>query len=124
MPKQKWNKSYYEKIDKLNKEELKFVERLDLLEDIKFWVRCRERKDDSFYIRGWKKNKFYPDFIAVTKKKNIVALEWKGEHLTTNDETQYKKEIGEIWKSLDNRLHFEMVNNGNVEEVLTRLKEL
>jgi superfamily II DNA or RNA helicase len=124
LPKQKWNKSYYEKIDKLNKEELKFVERLDLLEDIKFWVRCRERKDDSFYIRGWKKNKFYPDFIAVTKKKNIVALEWKGEHLTTNDETQYKKEIGEIWKSLDNRLHFEMVNNGNVEEVLTRLKEL
>jgi len=60
----------------------------------------------------------------VTKKKNIFALEWKGEHLMTNEETQYKKEIGNIWESLDNKLHFEMVNNGNVEEVLSKLKEL
>jgi len=124
LPKQNWNKSYYKNIDKLNKEELKFVERLDLLENIKFWVRCREKKEDSFFIQGWKKNKFYPDFIAVTKKKNIFALEWKGEHLMTNEETQYKKEIGNIWESLDNKLHFEMVNNGNVEEVLSKLKEL
>jgi len=42
----------------------------------------------------------------------------------TNEETQYKKEIGNIWESLDNKLHFEMVNNGNVEEVLSKLKEL
>jgi len=124
MPKQSWNKSYYKNIDKLNKEELKFVERLDLLENIKFWVRCREKKEDSFFIHGWKKNKFYPDFVAVTKNNNIVVLEWKGEHLITNEETQYKKEIGKIWESLDNKLHFEMVNNGNVEEVLTRLKEI
>jgi len=124
MPKQNWNKCYYKYIDKLNKEELKFVERLDLLENIKFWVRCREKKDDSFFIQGWKKNKFYPDFIAVTKKNNIVALEWKGEHLMTNEETIYKEEIGKIWKSMNKNLHFELVNNKNVEEVLAKLKEL
>ena len=123
-PKQDWNKSYYEKIDKLNNEELKFIERIDLLENIKFWVRCREKKDDSFFIQGWKKNKFYPDFIAVTRKKNIVALEWKGEDRVSNEDTQYKEEIGKIWESLNKNLHFFLVHNRNVEEVLTKLKEL
>jgi superfamily II DNA or RNA helicase len=124
LPKQNWNKSYYKNIDKLNKEELKFVERLDLLDNIKFWVRCREKKDDSFFIQGWKKNKFYPDFIAITKKNNLVALEWKGEDRVSNKDTQYKEEIGKIWESLGNKLHFEIVNNKNVEEVLIKIKEL
>lgn len=122
---QEFNKNYYSKIDKLNKEELRFVERLDLetLPNIKFWIRNREKKD-PFFIQGWKKNKFYPDFIAVTKKNNIVALEWKGEHLMTNEETQYKEEIGKIWESMNKNLHFFLVHNGNVEEVLNKLKNI
>lgn len=66
---QEFNKNYYEKIDKLNGEELNFVNRLDLdtLPNIKYWVRNRE-KVDPFYIQGWRKGKFYPDFIAVTEK--------------------------------------------------------
>lgn len=122
---QEFNKNYYEKIDKLNKEELRFIERLDLetLPNIKFWVRSREKKD-PFFIQGWKKNKFYPDFIAVTKKKNIVALEWKGEDRVSNEDTQYKEAIGKIWESMNKNLHFFLVHNGNVEEVLTKLKEL
>ena len=124
LPNQDWNKSYYEKIDRLNKEELKFVERVDLLENVKFWVRCREKKDDSFFIQGWKKNKFYPDFIAVTKNNNFVALEWKGEDRVSNEDTQYKEEIGKVWESMNKNLHFFLVHNGNVEEVLTKLKEL
>ncbi len=122
---QEFNKNYYKSIDKLNKEEQRFVERLDLdaLPNIEFWVRNRERKD--FYLQGWQRNKFYPDFIALTKKGNILALEWKGEHLTTSDETKYKDEIGKIWGKLGkDKLHFFLVHNGNVEEVLTRIKEL
>src|SRR3989338_1092940 len=77
---QEFNRNYYNKIDKLNKEEARFVERLDLdsLPNIKFWIRNREKKD-PFYLQGWKKNKFYPDFIILTDKNNILALEWKGE---------------------------------------------
>jgi type III restriction enzyme len=122
---QEFNKNYYLKIDKLNKEELRFVERLDLetLPNIKYWVRSREKKD-PFFIQGWKKNKFYPDFIAVTKKNNIVALEWKGEDRVSNEDTQYKEEIGKIWESMNKNLYFFLVHNGNVEEVLTKLKEL
>ena len=123
---QEFNKNYYEKIDKLNKEELSFVERLDLdtLPNVEFWVRNRE-KQDPFYIQGWKKNKFYPDFVALTKKENIVALEWKGEDRVSNEDTEYKVEIAEEWTSLGKgKLHFFLVHNGNVEEVLTELKTL
>lgn len=123
---QEFNKNYYAKIDKLNKEELNFVERLDLdtLPNIEFWVRSREKKD-PFYIQGWKKNKFYPDFVVKTKKGNIVALEWKGEDRISNEDTEYKVAIGEMWQKLGKgKLHFFLVHNGNVEEVLNKLKTL
>lgn len=123
---QEFNKNYYERIDKLNKEELTFVERLDLdtLPNIEFWVRNRE-KQDPFYIQGWRKNKFFPDFVAFTEKGNIIALEWKGEDRVSNEDTKYKVSIGEIWAKLGKgKLHFLLVHNGNMEEMLTRLKEL
>lgn len=123
---QDFNKNYYKKIDKLNKEELSFVERLDLdtLPNIDFWIRSREKKD-PFYIQGWQKNKFYPDFIAVTKKGAVVALEWKGEDRISNEDTAYKVKIGEMWVKLGKgKLHFFLVHNKNIEEVLNELKTL
>ncbi|MGK2848703.1 MAG: DEAD/DEAH box helicase [Minisyncoccota bacterium] len=123
---QEFNRNYYEKIDKLNKEELSFVERLDpdTLPNIKFWIRSRE-KQDPFFIQGWRKNKFYPDFVVFTKKGNIIALEWKGEDRVSNEDTAYKVSIGDMWSKLGKgKLHFFLVHNGNVEEVLNSLKDL
>ncbi len=123
---QEFNKSYYVKIDKLNKEETKFVERLDLehLPNIKFWIRNREKKD-PFYLQAWQRNKFYPDFIALTSKGNILALEWKGEDRISNDDTAYKIEVAKVWEKLGKgKLHFFLVHNGNIEEVLQNVKEL
>lgn len=123
---QKFNKNYYGKVEKLNKEELTFIERIDLdtLPNIDFWIRNRE-KTDPFYIIGWKKNKFYPDFVAYTKKGNIIAIEWKGSDRVSNEDTAYKVEIGDKWAELGKgKLHFFLVHNGNIEEVLNKLKEL
>ena len=123
---QEFNRNYYEEIDKLNSEELAFVQRLDLdtLPNIKYWVRNRE-KIDPFYIQGWKKGKFYPDFVAVTKRGNILALEWKGEDRLDNPDTRYKTEIAREWEKLGKgKLHFFLVHNGNVEEALSAIKEL
>jgi hypothetical protein len=122
---QLFNKNLYKNIDKLNGEEQNFVNRLDLdtLPNIKYWVRNREKVD--FYIQGWRKGKFYPDFIAITKKGNTVALEWKGEDRVSNEDTEYKVEIGKIWQKLGKgNDYFFLVHNGNIEEVLTNLKEL
>ncbi len=123
---QEFNKNYFYKVDKLNKEEWSFIQRLDLdtLPNIKYWVRNRE-KIDPFYIQGWKKNKFYPDFIAVTKKDTIIALEWKGEDRISNEDTEYKVAIGEIWEILGkDKLRFFLVHNGIIEEVLNKIKLL
>ncbi|MCR4328279.1 MAG: DEAD/DEAH box helicase family protein [Patescibacteria group bacterium] len=122
---QEFNRNYYEKIDKLNKEEHEFVQRLDLdtLANIKYWVRSRE-KVDPFFIQGWKKGKFYPDFIAVTNKGAIIALEWKGGDRVSNEDTAYKIEIGELWAKLGKDQHFFLVHTGNVEEVLGEIKKL
>ncbi|MEI8104105.1 MAG: DEAD/DEAH box helicase family protein [Candidatus Moraniibacteriota bacterium] len=123
---QDFNKNYYEKIDKLNKEELSFIDRLDLdtLPNIEFWVRNRE-KQDPFYIQGWKRNKFYPDFVALTKKGSIVALEWKGGDRVSNEDTTYKISLGKIWEDCGkDKLYFFLVHNGNIEEVLNTLKTL
>ena len=123
---EEFNKNYYQKIDKLNKEEKKFIERLDLdtLPNIKFWVRNRERKD-PFYLQGWQLDKFYPDFVAVTDKDNILAIEWKGEHLISNEDTTYKVKLAKEWERLgDGKLHFFLASNDNVDEVLNKIKAL
>jgi superfamily II DNA or RNA helicase len=121
-----FNKNLYERIDSINGEERGFVDRIDLgtLDNVEFWIRNRE-KVDPFYIQGWKKGKFYPDFVAVTNKGNIIALEWKGEDRVGNEDTQYKETIAKIWEKLGkNKLHFFLVHNKNIEEVLTKVKNL
>lgn len=121
-----FNKNLYERIDTINGEERGFIDRVDLgaLNNIEYWVRNRE-KVDPFFIQGWRKGKFYPDFVAVTKKGNIVALEWKGEDRISNDDTAYKVKIGNIWEKLGRgKTHFFLVHNGNVEDVLNKIKNL
>lgn len=122
---EKFKRNIYEAVGKLNKEELKFVSRLDseALPNIKFWVRNKEKQD--FYIQGWKRGKFYPDFIAVTKKGTIIVLEWKGEDRTSTEDTQYKQEIANAWQELGKgQCAFFLVNNANIEAVLTQIKGL
>lgn len=121
-----FNKNLYERIDSINGEERAFVDRIDLgtLDNIEYWVRNRE-KVDPFYLQGYKRGKFYPDFVAVTKKGNIVALEWKGEDRISNEDTKYKEEISKDWEKLGKgKLHFFLVHNGNVDEILLNLKAL
>jgi len=102
------------------------LQRLDLgaIPNVKYWVRNRE-KVDPFYIQGWRKNKFYPDFVAVTKRGVVIALEWKGEDRLSNEDTTYKVEIGEVWEKLGGgKSYFFLVNNQNIEETLNKLKDL
>jgi len=121
---QQFKKNYYADVEKLNKEEMTFVSRLDTeeLSNVKYWVRNREKKD--WFIQGWKKNKFYPDFVAVTKTGNLLALEWKGGDRVSNEDTKYKENLAKIWEKLGkNKLKFYLVHNDNIEAVLTSIKK-
>jgi len=122
---QEFKKNIYDGIEKLNKEELNFISRLDseALPNIKAWVRNREKQD--FFIQGWKKGKFYPDFIALTKKGTVLALEWKGADRKTNEDTIYKEQIAKNWETMGKgNLAFFLVTTTNIEEVLNKIKKI
>ena len=54
------------------------------------------RNKSEYYLRGWKKDKIYPDFIAVFSRddKRVLRIyETKGAHLGTNEDTKYKDRV-------------------------------
>jgi type III restriction enzyme len=115
-----FDKHLYEKVGKMNKEELEVAGRLNALENIRWWFRNPEVS--GFYIQGWQKNKFYPDFIAKTKSGKYILLEYKGEHIATSEDSDYKKAVGEQWEKLgDGNYHFEWVEKNNIDGVINKI---
>lgn len=51
----------------------------------------------EFCINGYLNH--YPDFIVMTNSGKIVMVETKGEHLTSNDDSREKTELGKIWQA-------------------------
>jgi len=118
-----FGKHLYEKAGEMNKEELDFAIRLDTLENIYWWFRNPEI--GGFYIQGWRKQKFHPDFIAKTKKENYVVLEYKGEHLIGSEDSEYKKAIGKMWEKLSGKnYYFELVDKKNIDKVIEKISKL
>ena len=50
----------------------------------------------EFCINGFLNH--YPDFMVMTNSGKIVMIETKGEHLTSNDDSRAKAELGKIWQ--------------------------
>lgn len=62
-----------------------------------WWFRNRVGKE-WYSIQGWHENKIRPDFVAAKKKEDesievIYIIESKGEHLSGNPDTLYKKKV-------------------------------
>ena len=118
-----FNKHLYEKAGKMNGEELDFVGQLNVLENIYWWFRNPEMS--GFYIQGYKKQKFYPDFIAKTKKGNYFILEYKGEHLSGSEDSEYKKAISKVWEKLSGKgYYFKWVEKKNLDSVINEISKL
>ena len=89
-----------------------------------FWW-FRNPEIGGFYIQGWKKQKFYPDFIAKTKKGNYFILEYKGEHLIGSEDSEYKKAIGKEWEKLSGKgYYFKWVEKKNLDSVINEISKL
>ena len=112
-----FSKHLYEKAGKMNKEELEVARRIDSLPNILWWLRNPEKA--GFYLQGWKKNKFYPDFIVKTKKGNYFILEYKGGHLEEAPEAIYKEELGKKWKKLaGEKYEFELFGKSGIDKII------
>jgi len=106
----------------MNGEETDFAFQIDGLKNILWW--CRNPENDGFYVQGWHKDKFRPDFIVKTKKGNYFVLEYKGEHLEGGEDAVYKEKIGKTWEGLSAKnYYFILFGASEVNAVLEHISK-
>ncbi len=91
-----------------------FARYLDENAAIRWWHRGASRQRGEYFLRGWRQNRIFPDFIAVAEKRDskdgnteyqqVLVYETKGGHLQDMDDTQYK---GKVLGLLEESLHDE-----------------
>ena len=92
--------------------ERNFARYLDDNSAIQWWHRVARQQRGGYFLRGWRKNRIFPDFVAVAEKpigkngqtayQQVLVFETKGGHLQGNDDTEYKaKLLCLLGKSLD-----------------------
>ena len=77
--------------------EQKFARYLDEQAALRWWHRVAVRQRGEYYLRGWKQDRIWPDFIAMgcceaDKEPHVLVFETKGEHLNNKD-TDYKRRV-------------------------------
>jgi superfamily II DNA or RNA helicase len=118
-----FQRSVFEFPGKLNAEELEFATRLDGLRNVTCWYRNPDK--DGFYLQGYWRARFNPDFIAFTEGGKVAVLEYKGEDRVTNEDSRYKERLGDDWAALDpGRRYFKMVTRGNMQSTLKEVEKL
>ncbi|KZL01613.1 Type III restriction enzyme, res subunit [Pseudovibrio sp. Ad5] len=97
----KFNKHYTRIIGDLDLkgEEFDCAAYLDQMDEVKYWIRNVDRKQNSFWLQ-LPKDKFYPDFMALLHDGRVLAVEYKGEQHYTDAEV--KRQIGRVWAEASN----------------------
>ena len=77
--------------------ERNFARYLDEQKALQWWHRIAVRQHGDYYLRGWKQERIWPDFIAMAVntdgKPHVLVFETKGEHLKGNPDTEYKRKV-------------------------------
>ena len=80
-----------------NELERKFAFYLDEQKALQWWHRVAVRQRSEYYLRGWRQERIWPDFVAMggetDGKLTLLVFETKGEHLRGHDDTEYKKRV-------------------------------
>ena len=76
--------------------ERNFARYLDEQKALYWWHRVASRQRGDYYLKGWKQNRIWPDFVALGdglgERPNLLIFETKGGHLD-NPDTEYKKHV-------------------------------
>ena len=77
--------------------ERRFAYYLDEQKALRWWHRVAVRQQGEYHLRGWRRERIYPDFIAMAGasagKPHLLVFETKGEHLRDNPDTVYKRKV-------------------------------
>lgn len=85
--------------------ERNFASYLDEHRALKWWHRVAVRQWGDYYLRGWKPERIWPDFIAMgveSSGNHLLVFETKGEHLRDNPDTDYKRRVLETLQNAYN----------------------
>ncbi|WP_286962506.1 DEAD/DEAH box helicase [Cupriavidus sp. UBA2534] len=101
-----FNKHFYPVIHDLREktqdgqtsEEFRCAQAIDSHAKVKHWVRNIERQEKFSFWLPTSSDYFYPDFVAELVDGRILVVEYKGQHLVTNDESREKDQIGYQWE--------------------------
>lgn len=84
-------------VSQFNKLENRFARYLDEQKALKWWHRVAARQKGEYYLQGWKQGRIYPDFVALAGRSDdeerVLIFDTKGEHLSGNRDTEYKKKV-------------------------------
>lgn len=124
--------------ESFNTEERKVAWYLEGQERLFFWYRNRVGRDYS--VQGWRHDRFWPDFIFATTEngkavEEVHVIETKGEQLSGNLDTNYKKALFDLcnretkrlkpadWPSSSAKvpLHFEVLSQSEWEQRFNEL---
>ena len=86
--------------------ERNFARYLDEQKALQWWHRVAVRQRSDYYLRGWKQDRIWPDFVAMAgpkgSKAHVLVFEIKGEHLKGNPDTDYKSSVLETLETAFN----------------------
>ena len=82
----------------MNSEEIKCARLIDANKNVATWIRNIEREPLYSFWLPTHADKFYPDFVVKLTDGTYAAIEYKGEHLASNDDTAEKNLVGELWE--------------------------
>ena len=85
--------SLYIKESEVNHFEFQIANHFASMDNVLFWHRNLERT--GFCLNGYINH--YPDFIAVTRKRNVLVVESKGDDRHNEDSTR-KLKLGQEWE--------------------------
>lgn len=94
-----FNKHYYPQIEdmKSSGEEFDCAQIIDLMPEVKHWVRNLVRRDEASFSLPLAHGNFFPDFIVELDDGRILIVEYKGEAYKTNDDSAEKRLVGDLW---------------------------
>ncbi|GAK60895.1 type III restriction protein res subunit [Candidatus Vecturithrix granuli] len=95
-----------------------------MLPEVKVWVRNLERRPNHAFWLQTATDKFYPDFVCKLKDNRYLVIEYKGEHLWSNDDSKEKRNLGELWEKRSNGLClFIMPKGKDFEAIRTKIRQ-
>ena len=103
-----------------NELETNFAYYLDEQKAMQWWHRIAARQRGEYYVQGWKQQRIYPDFVAMTNEvkgiTRVLLFDTKGDHLKGNPDTEYKEKVLKTLEETFNSAGTMRVHDGTARE--------